>query len=105
MAAAGLAVSVTTARRCVRQAVDLLAARANDLTAAIRRVAGPPYAILDRTLIPIDRVADQKPYYSGKHKRHGVNVQVTADRKGRLIWASPTLPGAGHDRPPPAPTA
>lgn len=23
------------------------------------------YAILDGTLIPIDRVADQKPYYSG----------------------------------------
>ena len=46
----------------------------------IRRLA---YAILDGTLIPIDRVADQKPYYSGKHKRHGVNVQVIADAAGR----------------------
>jgi hypothetical protein len=60
----------------------------------IRRLA---YAILDATPIPIDRVADQKPYYSGKHKRHGVNVQVIADPAGRLVWASPALPGATHD--------
>ncbi|GAB7048324.1 hypothetical protein JCM9534A_34500 [Catenuloplanes indicus JCM 9534] len=38
------------------------------------------YAILDGTLIPIDRVADQKPYYSGKHKRHGANVMTFADK-------------------------
>lgn len=37
------------------------------------------------------------PYYSGKHKCHGVNVQVIADPTGRLIWASPALPGARHD--------
>jgi hypothetical protein len=47
--------------------------------------------------VPIDRVAEQKPYYSGKHKRHGVNVQVLADPAGRLVWASPALPGATHD--------
>ncbi len=32
-----------------------------------------------------------------KHKVHGLNVQVFADPAGRLIWASPTLPGARHD--------
>ena len=62
------------------------------------------YAILDGTLIPIDRVADQKPYYSGKHKRHGVNVQVIADAADRLIWASAALPGSTHDLTAPAPT-
>ena len=76
---------------------DLLARHAEDLNAAMRRIARLAYAILDGTLIPIDRVADQWPYYSGKHKRHGVNVQVIADCKGRLIWASPALPGAVHD--------
>ena len=45
----------------------------------------------------IDRVAEQKPYYSGKHRRHDVNVQVIADPAGRLVWASPALPGAVHD--------
>ena len=38
-----------------------------------------------------------RPFYSGKHKCHGVNVQVIADPAGRLIWASPALPGARHD--------
>ena len=38
-----------------------------------------------------------RPYFSGKHKRHGVNVQVLADPAERLIWASAALPGARHD--------
>jgi hypothetical protein len=66
-------------------------------TKSLLRIGRLAYAILDGTLIPIDRVADQRPYYSGKHKRHGVNVQVIADCKGRLIWASSALPGAVHD--------
>jgi hypothetical protein len=81
----------------VRAAVDLLTAQADDVKAAIARAAALAYAILDGTLIPIDRVADQKPYYSGKHKRHGVNVQALADPAGRLVWASPALPSAVHD--------
>jgi hypothetical protein len=40
--------------------------------------------ILDGTPIPIDRVAEDRPYYSGKHKRHGVNVQTLADTRGSL---------------------
>ena len=52
-------------------------------------------------MLRIDRVAmasgNDRPYYSGKHKAHGVNVQVIADPVGRLIWASPALPGARHD--------
>ncbi len=95
--AAGFAIGPSTAWRYVREAVDLLAARADDAIAAGRRAARLAFAILDGTLVPIDRVADQKPYYSGKHRRHGVNVQVLADPAGRLIWASPALPGAAHD--------
>lgn len=34
---------------------------------------------------------------SGKHKRHGMNVQFLADSAGRLVWASPALPSAMHD--------
>lgn len=61
------------------------------------RIRLPAYTILDGTLIAIDRVADQKPCYSGKHRRHGVNVQVIADPAGRLVWASAALPGSTHD--------
>ena len=95
--AAGFAVGVATAWRYVQEAIVLLAAVAEDLATAMQRIRQLAYAILDGTLIPIDRVADQKPYYSGKHKRHGVNVQVIADAAGRLVWASPALPGSAHD--------
>ena len=57
--------------------------------------------IIDGTLLRIDRVGmgsgRDRPYFSGKHKAHGVNVQVISDPAGRLIWASPALPGARHD--------
>lgn len=29
--------------------------------------------------------------------RHGMNVQVLTDPFGRLLWASPALPGSTHD--------
>jgi hypothetical protein len=95
--ACGFEIGVATAWRYVREAVNLLAASAEDLDMAMGRIRVLAYAIVDGTLIPIDRVADQKPYYSGKHRRHGVNVQVIADAAGRLIWASAALPGAAHD--------
>ncbi|CAL9330450.1 hypothetical protein SUDANB1_00056 [Streptomyces sp. enrichment culture] len=53
--------------------------------------------ILDGTLPAIDRIAADRLYYSGKHKRHGMNVQVIADPFGRLLWASPALPETVHD--------
>jgi hypothetical protein len=95
--AAGFSIGTTTAWRYVRESVDLLARLAEDLHAAMVRASRLAYVILDGTLIAIDRIADQKPYYSGKHHRHGVNVQVLADPAGRLVWASPALPGSTHD--------
>jgi hypothetical protein len=95
--AAGFAVGVSTAWWYVQEAVALLASAADDLATAMDRIRRLAYAILDGTLIPIDRVADQRPYDSGKHRRHGVNVQVIADAAGRLVWASPALPGSVHD--------
>ena len=95
--ACGFEVGVATAWRYVREAIDLLAATTDDLQAAMNKIRLLAYAILDGTLIPIDRIADQKPYYSGKHHRHGMNVQVIADPAGRLVWASAALPGSSHD--------
>ncbi len=48
-------------------------------------------------VLPIDRIAADRPYYSGKKRHHGMNVQVLTDPFGRLLWASPALPGATHD--------
>jgi hypothetical protein len=45
--------------------------------------------ILDGTLLRIDRVGMacgyDRAFYSGKHKAHGLNVQVIADPIGRLV--------------------
>ncbi|MFG1751517.1 transposase family protein [Streptosporangium sandarakinum] len=95
--ASGFAIGTTTAWRYVREAVDLLALLADDVHAAVRKASRLAYVILDGTLLPIDRLADDAPYYSGKHHRHGVNVQFLADPAGRLVWTSPALPGAVHD--------
>ncbi|MGC0407365.1 hypothetical protein RKD31_000608 [Streptomyces sp. SAI-163] len=55
------------------------------------------FVLLDGTLLPIDRIAADRPFCSGKHKEHGMNVQVIADPVGRLLWISPALPGRSHD--------
>jgi hypothetical protein len=53
--------------------------------------------LLDGTLLPIDWIAADRPFHSGKHKKYDMNVQVLADPAGPLPWTSPALPGAVHD--------
>ena len=95
--AAGFGVGTTTAYRYIAEAVDILAALAPTLAEAVRTESGKAFVILDGTLLPIDRIAADRPFHSGKHKKHGMNVQVIADPAGRLLWASPALPGSVHD--------
>ena len=98
--AAGFGVSTTTAWRYVEEVVALLAARAPKLGKAVRDAgkAGHAYVVVDGTLIPIDRVAADRPFYSGKHKKHGMNLQVIASPHGDLLWVSGALPGSVHDK-------
>jgi hypothetical protein len=72
--AAAFAVSTATAWRYVNETVELLAARSARLDQALRSAkrAGNAYVVLDGTVIPIDRVAEDRPFYSGKHKKHGM---------------------------------
>ncbi len=96
---AGFAVSTSTAWRYVHEAVDLLAARAPKLERALRaaRERGEQALVLDGTLIPIDRLAADRPFYSGKRRCHGMNLQVIATLQGTLVWVSGALPGSVHD--------
>jgi DDE superfamily endonuclease/Helix-turn-helix of DDE superfamily endonuclease len=98
--AAGFGVGTTTAWRYAEETVALLAARAPKLRQAVRdaKRAGHAYVILDGTLIPIDRVAADRPFYSGKHKKHGMNLQVIASPGGDILWVSGALPGSVHDK-------
>ncbi len=72
--AAGFGIGIATVYRYIREAVDLLAALAPTLTEAMETIQEKAFVILDGTLLPIDRIAADTPYYSGKHKRHGMNV-------------------------------
>lgn len=76
--AAGFGVGTTTAYRYIAEAVDVLAALAPTLAEAVRTASGKAFVILDGTLLPIDRIAADRPFYSGKR-------------------ASPALPGSVHD--------
>ncbi|MGW2524206.1 transposase family protein [Streptomyces sp. NPDC001617] len=95
--AAGFGIGIATVHRYIREAVETLAALAPSLDQAMTTIRTKAFVILDGTLLPIDRIAADTPYYSGKHKRHGMNVQVLSDPFGRLLWASPALPGSTHD--------
>jgi hypothetical protein len=97
--AAGFGVGTATAWRYVSEAVGLLAARAPKLGPALRaaKSAGHAFVVIDGTLIAIDRVAADRPFYSGKHRKHGMNLQVIASPEGEILWVSGALTGSTHD--------
>ncbi|RCH65470.1 IS5/IS1182 family transposase [Streptomyces sp. SDr-06] len=94
---AGFGIGIATVYRYVREAVDVLAVLSPTLDDAMAVARTKAYVILDGTVLPINRVAADRPYYSGRKRHHGMNVQVLTDPFGRLLWASPALPGATHD--------
>jgi len=97
--AAGFGIGTATAWRYVTETTALLAARAPKLRQALTsaKKAGHAYVVIDGTLTPIDRVAADRPFCSGKHRRHGMNLQVIASPGGDILWVSGPLPGAVHD--------
>jgi hypothetical protein len=96
--AAGFGVGTSTAWRYVEETVALLTARAPKLRKAVRdaKKAGYAYVILDGTLIPIDRVAADKPVMLRKaretqHEPAGHRWSA----QGEVLWVSGALPGVG----------
>ena len=77
----------------------LLSARSPKLRQAVRKAqrAGLHYLVLDGTLIRTDRIKADRPYFSGKHRVHGMNIQVIASPDGTILWTSGALPGKMHD--------
>jgi hypothetical protein len=63
--AAGFGIGTTAVYRYVTEAVALLAALAPTLAEAMRAASMKAYLILDGTLLPIDRIAADRPFYSG----------------------------------------
>ncbi|MBN3933220.1 transposase, partial [Streptomyces verrucosisporus] len=76
--AAGFGISTATAWRYVDETLEVLASWVPGLQEALVGLGEGDFVIVDGTLIPIDRIAADEPYYSHKHRKHGMNVQVVA---------------------------
>ncbi len=98
------AISNATAYRYLHEGVDVIAAHAPSLHDVIDQAhaRGLLYLCLDGTLIPCTRSSAKSEsghdiWYSGKHKRHGGNIQVLCGPDGYPEWVSDVEPGSTHD--------
>jgi hypothetical protein len=69
--AAGFGISTATAWQYVTETVALLAARSPNLRQALRDARKTGHA--------------DGPFYSGKHRKHGMNLQVIASPDGDIV--------------------
>jgi DDE superfamily endonuclease/Helix-turn-helix of DDE superfamily endonuclease len=101
--AAGNNISTATCWRYIDEGIGLLAGAAIRLKDVVRlaRKAGWDYLLVDGVNVPTvafgRKLNRRQKHYSGKHKRHGVNVQTICAPDGRLLWASAALPGRTTD--------
>jgi hypothetical protein len=103
--AAGFKVSESTCWRGIREGISVLADRGRRISLQdVARLAvrmGWEYVTVDGVHVPTvtfgRKTAGQKAFYSGKHKRHGLNVQTVCSPDGELLWAAAPLPGATVD--------
>ncbi|WP_230394138.1 transposase family protein [Plantactinospora alkalitolerans] len=104
---AGFGISRATAYRYRDEGIAVLAAQAQDLHAALRRVAndGWSHVILDGKLFDCDQITETTlsvkgevidAWYSGKHRDVGANIQAVMRPDGLPIWTSPAVPGHLH---------
>lgn len=80
--AAGFGIGIATVYRYIREAISDLAGLATALEQAMAIAAAKAFVILDGTLPPIDRIAADRPYYSGKHRKHGMTSRSSPTRSG-----------------------
>jgi hypothetical protein len=103
--AGGFGISQVTCWRAVAEGISVLADRGRRISlkdvAKLAVKMGWDYVIVDGTHVPAvtlgRKTAGQKAFYSGKHKRHGLNVQTVCSPDGELLWAVPPRPGATVD--------
>ena len=48
--------------------------------------------MIDGTLIPIARVVADRPFYSGKHRKHEMNLQVIGSAAADDLWCAGRSP-------------
>ena len=103
--AAGFGISPATCWRNVAEGISVLADRGRRISLSdVARLAvkmGWDYLIVDGVHVPTvtfgRKTGGQRAFYSGKHKRHGLNVQTVCSPAGELLWAAAPAPGATVD--------
>jgi hypothetical protein len=97
-------VGIATAYRYVHEGIDVIAAQGPELPDVLARGLREEweFVCLDGTLIPCVRSSmpsetGHDVWYSGKHHRHGGNIQVLASPGGYPEWTSEVEPGSTHD--------
>lgn len=65
--AAGFGIGIATVFRCIREAIEVLAALPPSLTDAVQTASRLAFVILDGTLLPIDRIAADTPVPLSRH--------------------------------------
>ncbi|GGN32139.1 IS5 family transposase [Streptomyces fuscichromogenes] len=79
--AAGFGVGTSTVHRYVAEAVEILAALAPGLATAVGAAARKAFVVLDGTLLPIDRIAADRPH-PRHHRRPGPGGHHLLGRQG-----------------------
>ena len=95
--AAGSGISESTCWRGIREGISVLADRGRRISLRdVARLAvkmGWDYVIVDGTHVPTAtfgrKTGGQRAFYSGKHKRHGLNVRQCAPRTGSCCGPRP----------------
>ncbi|GAB3172500.1 IS5-like element IS470 family transposase [Myceligenerans halotolerans] len=98
-------IGLSTCYRYLDEGMNALAAAMPRLESVLlaAKIAGHSHVMIDGTLIPTDRCKASGPtkgvdlWWSGKHHKHGGNVQVVTAPDGWPIWCSPVRPGREHD--------
>ncbi len=97
-------VSIATGYRYLHEAIDVIAAHCPELDEVLAQglSQGWGFVCLDGTLIATTRSSTPSEtghdiWYSGKHKRHGGNIQVLTGPCGYPEWVSEVEPGSTHD--------
>ena len=90
--AAGFGIGTTTAFRYITEVVDLLAALAPTLEQAVHQASRKAFVLLDGTVLPINRIAADRPFYSGKHKKHGMTSKSSPTQPDVFFGPHPPCP-------------
>ncbi|TFE23638.1 hypothetical protein E0F15_22980 [Frankia sp. B2] len=90
-------IGISTAWTYHQIMVAFLADTLGTTTEALSQQVKGLVCLIDGTLVPTFAWRHRTDLLAGKHRRHGVNVQLAVDLHGRILAASHAFPGSWQD--------